>query len=192
MRNLSRILVFLIALSGFSQVEESQFYVAGAIDPKMAVLGPYHGKPQDIGTTFNAEFSVGWQKEFVKGFPMRLSTKVEVHPALNNYVKATWLAVDYWLPDKLLFFNVEGFNMYAGVEILTIFRENPYYDFTDPYNFNKYANSTLMAGANAELQYRFNEYFALGSNINVFQGEDIDYVPDVRWDVMITAYLFLN
>lgn len=175
--------LLLLSVTATAQQWDADWFFQYSQDLNMAVNGPYKGKPNDIGTTYNAELSVG--REFYKGVNgFRFSGRVEIHPAID-YTKATWLEVAYLLKDHLIFFKVKGFNQYIGAEIQTIYRKNPNYDWTDPYNYTKYLNTPIQAGINAELQYMIpGTNFGASANCNVFQPEDIDG-KKVRWDVMV-------
>jgi len=170
-----RILFFLIPFIGFSQT----YFIQYSQDMKMAVSGPYAGKPNDIGTTYNAELSIGWEKE--KGNNgYRVAHRVEIHPAID-YTKATWLELAYKRKISVL-------DCYAGVETFTIYRKDPNYDYTNPYHYKKYSNSTLMVGLNFEIQYMVTEYLGVGVNYNIFQAEGIlrEDNKKTRTDTMIS------
>lgn len=154
--------------------QETRYFFQYSQDMKMAVSGPYEGD-NDIGTTYNAEFSLGWEKS--KGNNgYRVAHRVEIHPAID-YTKATWLELAYLR-------KIWVFNAYAGVEIQTIYRKNPNYDVTNPRQYMKYLNTPIQAGLNFELQYMFTNRLGVGTNLNVFQAEDIG--KNTRWDVMVS------
>ena len=164
----------LISAACYSQTWETTYFFQYSQDMKMAVKGPYEGE-NDIGTTYNAEYSLGWEKtKGNNGF--RVAHRVEIHPAID-YTKATWLELAYMR-------KIWVFNCYAGVEIQTIYRKNPEYNFRDPNNYTKYLNTPIQAGVNAELQYMIpGTNFGATANLNVFQAEDIG--KKTRWDGMI-------
>lgn len=181
----SILIIMLLAIVPSMEAQKewvTDFYVQLSIDPKMAIEGPYKGKSNDIGATFNGEFSIGFEKSIgMHGF--RGSSRIEIHPAID-YTKATWLSLEYMLKDVL-----PGLSGYVGPEMLTIYRINPNYDFTDPNNYLKHENSTLLVGANAEIQYIIpSTNFGIATNINVFQAEKTvsKYGKKTRYDVMVS------
>lgn len=164
-----------------------------SVDLNMAINGPFKGELNDIGTTLNGEIIVGFEQMFDYTNGMRVTHKLEIHPAID-YLKATWLAVDYKLKDHLLWFKAKNFNQYAGLEIATIWRNDPNFNSADPDHYIERVASRLNPGVNTELQYEITDNFAVFSNINVFRAEQIliDDGKNIRWDVMFGVFLKIN
>ena len=153
-----------------------------AFDPKMAMEGPYKGKTNDIGTTFNGEFKIG-----VDFDDFRYTMMVEIHPAIN-YTKWTWIALDY----KMVDFPVKRFGTYMGLESSTIYRTNSNPDYSDGNNYKRHQSTgAFNPGANLELQYRVWRKTYLSANVNVFRAEEAltRYGKYVRWDAMLGCYV---
>lgn len=166
-----------------------QVFVGVSADVKMAVVGPFSGQENDIGTTLNIEFVVGWEQSFNHYNGLRVSHKYEIHPAIK-YAKATWLAADYVLKDHLLWFNLDNFSQYAGVEISTIYRTDPNFNPLTPGNYIEKTVSRINPGVNFEIQYHFSDNISLGAGYNIFRAEQllIDDGKNIRTDGMLSLY----
>lgn len=166
-------------------------FVGFGIDAKMATVGPYHNKENDIGTTFNGEFRLGFLQEWKNSLGMRFMFQHEVHPAIK-YNKTTWLDASIVVRDHLLWFPVDNFNQYAGLEIATIRRVDPLYE---PGSINHYIENTstkLNPGVNFEITYQIPDtHFAFGINYNIFRAEQIliDDGKQIRTDAMVSIYI---
>ena len=148
----------------------------------MAVVGPYSGKSNDIGSTFNGEFKIG--AEFDN---FRYTMMLEIHPAIN-YTKWTWFSLDYNFKD----FPFRRFGTYVGIESSVIFRKNDNPDYTDINNYLRYETTRFInPGANVELQYNLYNNIYLSANVNVFRAEQIliKYGKYMRWDAMLGFYI---
>lgn len=168
-------------------------FVGFGIDAKMAAVGPYHNKENDIGTTFNGEFRLGILQEWKNSLGIRFMIQHEIHPAID-YNKTTWLDVSLVVRNHLLWFPVDNFNQYAGLEIGTIRRVDPDYvpGGSNPYHYKEKPVSRLNPGANFEITYQIpNTHIAFGINYNVFRAEQllIDTGKEIRTDAMISVYL---
>jgi hypothetical protein len=173
------LLMLFVTMAISAQVEP---FFGFSIDPKMAIEGPYKGKTNDIGTTFNGEFKVG-----VEFDNLRYTMMVEIHPAIN-YTKWTWIALDYKITD----FPIKRFGTYVGLESSVIYRTNSNPDPTDGNNYKRHQSTRAFnPGVNLEFQYRVYKTFYLSSGINVFGAEEAltRYDKYIRWDWMIGGYI---
>ena len=157
----------LFAITTQAQTDH-QWFVKYSNDLSMALQGAYHGKSNDIGTTYNAEYTIGIEFDNT-----RFSIAVETHQAIG-YKKYSWLQVDY---KRELFKNVYG---YIGLEGSVIYRKDG-----DRY-FSK--TTWLNPGANAEIQYNFYDSWYVGVNYNYFRSEStlIEDGKNMRYDVMVS------
>lgn len=130
-----------------------------SIDPKMALVGPYAGKPQDIGTTLDLEIAIGFEYEKAKfGFSFQSHEAIEYWKAAVFY--------DRILRNKLFaLINARNFHSTAGFEFGMI---NRYFD-NDPtwplYGFN----------FGQELRLYWDGYdtgFSIVTNLNTSKGEE--------------------
>ena len=166
MKNL--IIILLLAVTTTQAQTEHQWFVKYSNDLPMAINGAYSGQENDIGTTYNAEYTIGIEFEHT-----RFSMAVETHQAIG-YKKYSWLQVDY---KRELFRNVYG---YIGLEASVIYRHDG----------NRYETKSRFfnPGLNAEIQYNFYDEWYIGLNANYFGSESILSLEGkyIRHDVMVT------
>ena len=160
-----------------------QWYVAVAVDGAMALSGPYAGKPNDIGTTLNMEFRLGVEKVLNGPNGFRAGIQYEIHPAI--YYEKFVIGVDYMLKDHLLWFPLDNFNQYAGVEFGPIWRGR---EISQEDGIH-HSTALFNPGVNIELQYMITDNFGVGMNLNAFRAESAltKYGKQVRWDSMVSA-----
>jgi hypothetical protein len=155
------LLFLLISISSFSQ---NNFFIEFAVDPKMAIQGPYeNSKP-----TLNYEIKAGVETEHY-----RFGWSYESHKAIE-YWKAAFL-IDYIL-------RYNNFTSMAGIEFGMIKR-----GFEDSPDWIQY-------GFNFGQYYRIpNSILSVGINYNVFRGETAyrqyknGYFDEFRHDVMLAV-----
>lgn len=172
----------MLLLATMAITAQVQPFIGFSIDPKMALVGPYHGKVNDIGTTFDGEFKIG-----VEFDSFRYTMMLEAHPAID-YTKWTWIALDYKIED----FPFKRFGTYIGLESSVIFRTNDNPDYTDGNNYKKHQTTRAFnPGVNAELQYRVWKTFFVSGGVNAFGAEEAltRYGKYVRWDAMLGIYV---
>ena len=119
-----------------------------------AVVGPYSGKSNDIGSTFNGEFKIG--AEFDN---FRYTMMLEIHPAIN-YTKWTWFSLDYNFKD----FPFRRFGTYVGIESSVIFRKNDNPDYTETITCVMRQQGLLIQG----LTYNNNIYLSKYLELNKY------------------------
>lgn len=184
MKNLFILLVCILTLGSYGQTSSDRGYdifIGFSIDPKMALEGPYAGKSNDIGTTFNGEFKLGIEQDF-----LRAGMYYETHPAIG-YSKWTWIALDY----KIVDVPVENFGIYIGAESSVIYRRHKDAWYGNPNNFRRKTSTRVFnPGLNLEFQYRMYRKWYCGAGFNAFRAEQelIDEGKEIRWDFMVSIY----
>lgn len=186
---MKKLLIVLMLLNFNNCLAQKNIFFGLSIDPTMLVNGPTSDY-YDVDSSINIEFIAGWEESFNDFNGLRVSHKYEIHNAID-YAKATWIAADYVLYDHILWFEVDNFNQYAGLEISTIYRTDPNYDVNSPDHYIEKPTSLLTPGANFELQYLINDHLSIAAGFNIFRAEHILIIDgkDIRTDGMITMYL---
>lgn len=150
MKKFITILMLLFGVIVLAQKDEVKHYLAFSIDPKMAIEGPYSGQSNDIGATFNYEVRIGVEKTITYYSGFRAGIAYENHDAIH-YSKFV-LQLDYMLTNHLLWFKVDGFNQYAGIEVGPIFRDLDALDLSMKPDVH-YSTVWYNPGINAEIQF---------------------------------------
>lgn len=189
MRSLVIIAIVLLTISVKAQ-HNFELFLEFGVDPKMAVQGPYKGKPQDPGHgTFNYEVKGGFDFE-----KQRFGFSYEAHKFINYEKFAVFY--DHQLNDKIAIFNVDGFTSQFGLELSIIKRRWPK-ELQDVVDYRDVTNTVGNWGFNAGLLYNIkykksDTGFDIGVNYNVFSGETEfkrwkgdGYWQGFRADVMI-------
>ena len=146
-------IIIIVILLGCYHIATGQ-YISFKYDPKMTFVGLGH----DYGDekAFNWEIEAGYEfKDF------RFSMSWEENHQIK-YKKLTWLKLDLIFNDKLLWFDTERFNQFAGIETSVIYR-------ADQRHFN--TENSLSAGINIELEYRLLKFLYVGCQLNYFIAE---------------------
>ena len=161
------LLFILISISSFSQ---NDFFIEFAVDPKMAIQGPY----EDSKPTFNYELKAGVETDHY-----RFGWSYESHKAIQYWKSAFF--IDYIIRNKVIgIIPANNFSSNAGIEIAMIKRGFE----SDP--------DWVQYGFNFGQYYRIpNSVLSIGVNYNVFRGETAyrqyknGYFNEFRHDVMI-------
>jgi len=159
--------MYLISISAFIQHE---IFIEFAIDPKMAIEGPY----ENSKTSFNYEIKAGFELT-----SYRFGWSYESHKKIDYWKGAFF--VDYILRDRLIgIIPANNFSSNAGAEIAMIKRSFE----PDP--------DWVQYGFNFGTYYRIPKTcLSIGLNYNVFRGETAyrkyqnGYFNEFRHDVMI-------
>lgn len=161
------VILLFITTTALSQPEPiKNAFVELAIDPKMAVLGPYpKDHPQYTnGGTLNFEIKVGFEKTNFKA-----GAGFESHKAINYYKGSVF--VDWKFNNTLAFFIPnKNFISYIGPEASMIIRRNV---LNNVYGMRS-TEDWIQLGFNAGIIFIINETLELGSNFNMFRAEQ-DY-----------------
>lgn len=186
--------LFILLLALNLNAQDGYLFLEFGIDPRMAVQGPYYGKPQDTnGGTYNAEYKFG-----IEWTSQRLGYAFETHSAIHYQKHSVFF--DHKFNNKIGIVKAKNFTTYLGGELLWIRRTWPDASYDQPDNYRKITHSPAfipLYGFNAGLYYSIfykkrDTGFQLGINFNAFRGEGAfqkwktGYFDEFRTDVMIT------
>lgn len=176
------IIIIAVCLFGFTTTAQ-ELSIGLGIDPKMALVGPYKDKPNDIGATLDIElsFALNWEK-------WRLQTAYKIHPAIG-FSKWTYFELDYKLNNVIL----KNFTWYLGAELSSIRRHSDDASFDQPDNYIKNETQGFQPGVSTQLEWRMVDgRFGLFIEFSAYQAERKLYkYKKLRKDVTAGLIVYL-
>jgi hypothetical protein len=190
LKSILSVAIYLLMTSAV-KAQDIELFFGLSVDPKMLINGHGYGYEAGQESSLDFEIKAGWIKHLNHDHAVRIGMFYEVHKNIN-FRKWTFLAADYVLKDRLLWFKANGFSQSAGLEIGVIYRIHPDASFDQPDNYIRVVSSETY-GVNAELQYSITDNVSVGTGVNAFAAEyELKrYGKKYRWDAMVSVYLKL-